>query len=257
MRVSRHLVDARRRRLASLIQQRGYMPIAQVCREFQISEPTVRRDLAALAGKRQIKRTFGGALSDFNNRFPSFRQRRSRNATGKRRIALAARSLIEPGWTCYLDAGTTIYALAEALVEYPVSPLTLVTPSLPVSDLLCNIEGVRLHLPGGEILPRQSVLMGSASERELGHWKFDVAFICAEAANARGLWNTQDSIVRQQLAAARHARRIIVCLDSLKVGRSASYHLLSWSKDLELVTEAGSARLGRLKLPQSVHVIHA
>ena len=42
------MVEERRRRLASLIKQRGYVPVGELCAEFGISEATARRDLVAL-----------------------------------------------------------------------------------------------------------------------------------------------------------------------------------------------------------------
>ena len=86
--------------------------IADLCKEFGISGATVRRDLAYLEKSRQITRTYGGALADYNHRFPSFRQRRSVGSEGKHVIAKEALRLLRPEMVVYLDAGTTVFILS-------------------------------------------------------------------------------------------------------------------------------------------------
>lgn len=57
MKVPLHVVKARRERLAAMLAQYGYMPVGELCRRLEVSEATARRDLAALAGEKKIKRT--------------------------------------------------------------------------------------------------------------------------------------------------------------------------------------------------------
>src|SRR3954470_2862482 len=139
MRVPQHVVDDRRRRLAELVQGGGWLPVAEVCEKLGVSEATARRDLAALEAGKEITRTRGGALCEFNQRFPSFVERQGVAIGTKRRIGKAAAGRVEAGSTVSLDAGSTIYAVAEALAhERAARPLTVVTNSLPVADLLAE-----------------------------------------------------------------------------------------------------------------------
>ena len=78
MKVPLQIVIARRERLAAMIAEHGYMPVGELCRRLEVSEATARRDLAALANEKKIKRTYGGAVSEFDNRYPSFSERRDR-----------------------------------------------------------------------------------------------------------------------------------------------------------------------------------
>src|SRR5580693_9146952 len=97
MRVALEVIKSRREQLAGLLQQHGYLPLAQVCERLKISEATARRDLATLARDKIITRTYGGALMDVNQRFPSFRERQAREHTAKYQIAMAARKQLMPG----------------------------------------------------------------------------------------------------------------------------------------------------------------
>ncbi|HEY8967389.1 MAG TPA: DeoR/GlpR family DNA-binding transcription regulator, partial [Candidatus Methylacidiphilales bacterium] len=112
MRVAKHIVDARREQVARLLRQHRYLPLQELCDRLSISEATARRDLAALADAKKVTRTYGGALADYNETFASFAERRNLSRAAKREIAARARALLRPGATCFIDAGTTMLALA-------------------------------------------------------------------------------------------------------------------------------------------------
>jgi DeoR/GlpR family transcriptional regulator of sugar metabolism len=248
MRVPLELVEERRRRLASLIQQRGYVPVGELCREFGISEATARRDLAALAREQKITRTFGGALVDFNLKFPSFQQRQSENAAGKEAMARAARRLLGPGHRVFFDAGTSIFRIAEVLRDQPVRPLTIVTYSLPVAEVLAGVDAFSVHLLGGQLLQRQSVLLGDMTRHALALWKFDLAFLGARALDAEGLWNTPPEVVQLQREVVQRSLRSIFCLDRTKIDATGPHFFFRWSPDFELLTDAPPARLAKAGL---------
>ena len=201
MKVPLHVVEARRERLAAMIAQHGYMPVRELCRRLQVSEATARRDLVALAEEKKIKRTYGGAVSEFDNRYPSFLERTGTSRRAKAQIASAALSYFTPGLTVFLDPGTTIYAIAEAFRSHPVTPMTFITPNIPVGEMLAAIPGVKVYLVAGQLLARQSTLLGEAAVRSLQFWRFDAAFLSAEGMDAAGIWNSQAAIVAQQKVA--------------------------------------------------------
>ncbi len=243
MKVPLHVVKARRERLADLLHRNRFLPLGDLCRQLGVSEATARRDLAALARENVITRTWGGALVDFNQRFPSFRERQLRAADAKRRIALVALKQLKPGLTIFFDAGTTVYAIAERLALQPVPQLTAVTNSLPVADRLAEVPGMEVHLVAGKYLARQSVLFGEPALRSLRLWEFDLAFTSAEGITADGLWNTQQDIVRFQQAVVKQARRTIFCVDQTKLGREAPQFLLPWRDVDALLTDANARQL--------------
>ena len=245
MRVPIHVVEARREKLAALIERHRYLPIGELCRRLDVSEATARRDLAALASRNKVKRTHGGALAEFNERFPSFRERQASGARSKAKVARKAVGFLKPGGTYFLDSWTTIFALAEAFREAPVSPMTIVTSNIPVGELLSSIPELSVYLTAGQILGRQSVLLGETARRSLEFWSFDLAFLSAEAANQDGIWNSQDSIVQQQLVAVRRSTHAVYCLDSSKIGAEAPFLLKKWRDVDFLLTDAPEEKLAK------------
>jgi len=240
VKVALHLVEARRDRLADLLQRHRYLPLAQVCRRLNISEATARRDLTALVKAKRITRTYGGALSDFSNTFTSFAERQGKAEAAKARIATAALRHLKPGMTCYLDAGTTMLSLAEALRRNPVSSATIVTNNLPIAEILAEVAGLEVHLIGGLLLGRQSVLLGDKACANASRWKFDLAFLGAEGMTPRGLSNSQKDVVRYQRIVAARSKCVAFCLDATKLGHEAAQFLLPWPQIDLLVTDASS-----------------
>ncbi len=243
MKVALHLVEARRDRLAGLLQRHRYLPLGQVCRRLNISEATARRDLTALVKAKRITRTYGGALSDFSNNFTSFAERQGQAEAAKTRIAKAALRHLKPGMTCYLDAGTTMLFLADALRRSPVSSVTIVTNNLPVAEVLAEVAGLEVHLIGGWLLGRQSVLLGDKACAGAQRWKFDLAFLGAEGMTSRGLFNSQEDVVRYQRIVATRSECVAFCLDATKLGHEAAQFLLPWPRIDLLITDASSKAL--------------
>ena len=243
MKVPFHVVQARRDRLAELLGQHRYLPVKELCRRLGVSEATARRDLAALVGEKKIKRTHGGALSEFNDRFPSFRDRQGRGGRAKAKIARAALAYMEPGGTYFMDSGTTICAMAEAFRDHPITPVTIVTSNLPVGEMLAAIPDVQVFMVAGQLLHLQSTLLGEMAQRSLEFWKFDTAFLSAEAMNPAGIWNSQAAIVDQQRVVLERSARTVFCIDGSKLNREAPHFLVPWDRVDALVTDVSDERL--------------
>lgn len=243
MKVPFHIVQARRDRLAQLLGQYHYLPVKELCRRLGVSEATARRDLAALVEEKKVKRTHGGALSEFNDRFPSFRERQGRASQAKAKIARATVAFMEPNGTYFLDSGTTICAVAEAFRERPVTPVTIVTSNLPVGEMLAAISGVQVFMVAGQLLHLQSTLLGETAKRSLEFWKFDTAFLSAEAMNPAGVWNSQAAIVDQQRVVLERSARTVFCIDGSKLNREAPHFLVPWDRVDALVTDVSTDRL--------------
>ena len=237
MRVPRQVVEARRSRLTELLQERGYLPISELCVELGVSEATARRDLSALEGEERITRTYGGALGEFNLSFTSFRERLRQGMDGKVAIARIAASLIKPGMRVYLDAGTTAFAIAQELRRNLPEGLNIITNNLALLDILGTLSSAKTILLGGQLLERQSVLLGSEAVKAAAARNIDLAFLGAQGMTHKGLWNSQKDIVRLQQAVINRAGRSCFCLERSKLGRTAPEPLAAWSAVRTLISD--------------------
>lgn len=228
MRVPKQVVEARRSRLTELLLERGYLPISELCEELGVSEATARRDLTALESQERITRTYGGALGEFNATFTSFRERLREGTDGKAMIARAAVSLIKPGMRVYLDAGTTAFAIAQELRRNAPERLTIVTNNLALIETLGSLSATKTILLGGQLLERQSVLLGREAVKVVSVQEIDLAFLGAQGMSPEGLWNSHRDIILLQQAVMKRAKRSCFCLDRSKLGRTAPEHLVAW-----------------------------
>jgi len=237
MRVPRQVVEARRSRLTELLLERGYLPISELCEELGVSEATARRDLSVLESEERITRTYGGALGEFNANFTSFRERLREGTEAKGLIARTAVSLIKPGMSVYLDAGTTSFAIAQELRRHLPERITIITNNLALLETLGSLPGAKTILLGGQLLERQSVLLGNEAVKAAAAQGIDLAFLSAQGMTAQGLWNSQRDIIRLQQAVMKRAGRSCFCLDRSKLGRTAPEHLVAWTKVGTLISD--------------------
>lgn len=235
-RVSQSVIDERREAITLLLRDRAYLPVAELCKRFRISEATARRDLEALSRQKSVVRTFGGALVDYDRRFASFADRLKLAATAKGKIAKRAVELIRPGMTIFLDAGTTTFTLAGLLQKNPLA-LTVVTNSLAVGEKLAHVPTIEVSLLGGRLLPNQAVLLGDIANKSAAMHHFDFAFLSAEAFDAEGVWNSADNVVELERAVMERSTRHAMCVDSRKLGKQAPALLAAWKKIDLLITD--------------------
>ena len=252
MRVPQHIVDLRREELRSLIRRDGFLPVNEICRRLGVSEATARRDLVAVEANGHITRTYGGALADYNSAFASHDERSGRARPAKARIAERAAALIPRTGNIFLDAGTTIQALARALAAQPgPRALVVVTNSLAAASVLGGAPGVELHVVGGSFLSRQAALMGPRAIKALGGWVFDAAFLGGEGMDAAGISNSHESVADFQKTVLRHAKRVYFCLDASKLGKATPHRVAAWSQLSALISDTPPSRLVAhdIKLP--------
>ena len=50
MKVARHIIEARREAIAKLLSKVGYVPVLEICKQFNVSEATARRDQTSSIG---------------------------------------------------------------------------------------------------------------------------------------------------------------------------------------------------------------
>lgn len=243
MKVSLLQVNARREGLRSLLKSDRYLSITKICRLLGVSEATARRDLAVLSTEGKITRTYGGALGDYEEHFPAFRERELIAAEAKIRIATVAVHQMKSGETYFLDAGTTLLAVAKNLAQTTLRGITIVTNNLPIAEILSRASGFEIHLLGGQFFSRQAVLLGDKARKMIELWQFDAAFLSAEGMTAEGLWNSQADVVTLQRAVLSRTENVFFCLDATKINHQASCPLAKWTEVPHIITDANVDQL--------------
>lgn len=229
----------RQERIAQLLEERGTLTVSEISEAFDVSEATVRRDLAILAEQNMIRRVHGGAMRNHavaTSEAPIL-LRQEQNAEIKRRIGKATARLIHNGETVLLIGGSTGTAVARELGNH--SNLTVITDSLLVANELMPQAVHKVILLGGMIDPAEFAVRGTLARLILAELQVDRVVIGAKAISAtRGLSAEsaeEAEILRAFIGAGNH---VIVVTDSTKFHQNALVRVAPIDAIQTLVTDS-------------------
>jgi DeoR/GlpR family transcriptional regulator of sugar metabolism len=169
------VLAARRRQLILQAVRTGRgAGVVELAQQFDVSEMTVRRDLAHLAGQGMLTRVHGGAVTSRDE--PPFAEIAVERLAEKERIGRAAAELVRDGQTIMIDIGTTTLQLARHLRE---RELTVITSNLAVLEELLPCERIELVALGGVVRRNYRSLVGMLAEDALRQLSADIAFLGA------------------------------------------------------------------------------
>ena len=140
-------IDLRRQAILDLVNKYGTLDFQQLRNAFPgVSDVTLRKDLQYLDDTQQATRTHGGVRS-----IPSalnYFYRANVNTEKKRAIAAKAVSLIRPGTSIFISAGSTCAELARCL---PVFPLKVCSDGICTISNISALPNISVELLGGDV----------------------------------------------------------------------------------------------------------
>lgn len=232
----------RQRKILELIAQNGQVAVADICKLFDVSEMTARRDLAELARDGLLRRVHGGALNSLGRSYePPYQLRTTNNQHFKQAIGRAAAEMIYDGDSVAFDVGTTTLEIVRALEGK--RNLTIVTASLPIANEVVSKysldSDVRLILTGGVVRSGELSMVGDYASRMYSDLHVDKAFVGIGGVSLKdGLteYNLEDALVKQALI--RSANHVIVVADSAKFERTTFASVAPLSSAHTIITDA-------------------
>lgn len=231
---------ARRVALHRLVQEQGFVSVADVAREVGISEMTVRRDLEMLEREGLVQRSHGGAVPMPANAViqiePSYAARRDLNAAAKQRIAARAAALVLAGQAIGLDTGSTVAYLAGELADR--EELKIVTNSLQTILAMPQPILPEVFLLGGRLRPREGSLCGGITHQQLnGHW-FDWFFMGVCGIDAEGVYDYSPEDTEVKTIFRQQSKRVAALCDSSKFNRRSFVRICGFESLDTIVTDA-------------------
>lgn len=225
---------------------------AALADELGISVDTIRRDLIALEQRGLVRRVRGGAIP-VTKTTPPYRERAADPEPGLDRLAGRTVQLLPREATVFLDAGTTLNAVAACI---PAEFSGLVVTPAPSVALAALDRGARVHLIGGDLCPEGAMATGGAAERAVGAFAADLCVL-----GACGLWpdfglSAEDGAeagVKRAMALA--SARAIVVASSTKLARRGRHRVLELDEIDALVTDADPAELDAFR-QAGVELLH-
>ena len=246
----------RRHRILQAVAAEQSIQVAELARQLDVSEMTIRRDIARLERDGFLRRSYGGASAHITKPLElAFNARALVNAPAKRLIAMTAAELVDGGSTVFLGIGTTVEQFA--LFFHPTAA-TVVTPSLPVASLIGSRAG-RVVVLGGVVSETELSCHGPVAVSTAHRYFADGAVLGAGAFSAeRGLMEFDDETAEVYRAIVEQSARVTVLADSSKLGRHGSVSVCPAAAVGTLVTDsrADPAQLAALReLGVDVHTV--
>jgi len=222
----------RHSRIVALLNERQRLTTEAIAAELSVSKETIRRDLIELELSGKLSRVHGGAIPQNIPVESSYVEREDTRA-----IARAAATLIQPGMSCFIDAGSTTLALAQAL--HARGDIQIITNSVGIASDLAGNPALDVVLLGGRIAQEMPATYGDQTVAEIGRYFLDLAIISPVGIDARAgamdyLWH-EAAVARAML---EHARERIIIADCSKLGRTSRMQICAASAIDVLVTDA-------------------
>ncbi|MGD0563775.1 MAG: DeoR/GlpR family DNA-binding transcription regulator [Roseiarcus sp.] len=205
--------------LARALAEQGVVRLRDAAALLNVSEMTVRRDIAANASQFAY---FGGHIlraGDISaNAGYLIDQEQDKFSTAKAAACAKAASLIAERDTIFIDCGTTMPFLANLIPTN--SNITVVCYSLNIAQIISRKSNVRMILLGGAYHPSSATFSGVEGLDALSNIGINKAFISAGGVERdRGVscWNFHEVPIKRKAMSCAVERHLVV--DSSKIGK--------------------------------------
>ncbi len=225
----------RRNAILNLLHEKGKVKVSELSEKFNVSEVSIRNDLADLETEGKLSRVHGGAISAYDSYYNmSLAQRSNTNREAKEKIARKVSTIIFDTNSVMINAGTTAFAVAKKLAETRKN-IKVVTNSIITA--LENTVSSNLHITllGGEVNPEYQYVYGTLTLCELQDYYADVFIVSADGIDADGglttYYDQEVDICRKMI---ENSKKVIAVLDSTKLGK-VTYKRIADCKDIDVL----------------------
>ena len=224
------------------VRDRGIITVRELHERMDVSPATLRRDLAKLEERNQLKRVHGGVEAiDISNpphlETRSFDVSQTLNIARKIAISKAAAELCVDGESIIINAGTTTFQMVDYLRD---RRMQILTNSFPIAEALVARSKNRIIMPGGEIYREQGIVLSPFDEDSTQHYTAAKMFMSCFSISAMGVIEGDPLIARAEAKLLGRAQKLIVLADSSKFEARGSMVVCPLSRVHTLITDDGA-----------------
>ncbi len=235
------LAIERRNAILARLTVDGKVIVADLARDFDVTEETIRRDLEKLDKEGLAKKTYGGAVANQSNHADlPYSVRKRANVERKQRIAECIGEMIHDGDYIMLDASSTAIFVVQHIKTR--KNITLITNSVEILLELADKEGWNILSTGGALREGALSLVGASAEKMIRGFHVDLAVCSCKGIDlAMGITdsNERDSEIKQAIFAA--ADKKILAVDATKFDKTSFVHVCDVSEVTAVVTDEAPA----------------
>jgi DeoR family transcriptional regulator of aga operon len=234
------LTVSRRRTILDQVKQSGEVLIADLSKQFDVSEVTIRNDLEYLEKKNLVMRARGGAIHNENQVGidQNIMDKNKIHMAEKAAIGQKASQLIKNEETIILDSGTTTAEIAKNLEGF--KRLNVITNALNIANLLVTHPNINVIVPGGSLRQNSMSLVGPLAEKNLRNFFVDKAFLSTDGFDTKqGIFTPNIEEASLNGIMIEIAKEVILVTDSSKFERKSLAFICGLDKIKMVVTDKG------------------
>lgn len=213
--------------ISQRLNSRGSVSVTELSRELDISEVTIRKDLAAMEDRGLLKRVSGGAVMIWDSAGDDTLFRRVpkvKNLELKHAVAREAAKYLDDGDSIILTSGATPHL--TALYANDRKDLKIVTDSFYVAGDLCKRQDYQTILLGGELHTGNYFVHGRDAVRQASRYMADKAILTMDGVDPKaGLTTLRVEGADTLKSILERARFRIIVADITKIGNESFCHI--------------------------------
>jgi len=232
------LAAERRNLILETLRRDERVLVGTLAAEFDVSEETIRRDLAHLEELGLVDKCYGGATLADSRNAPPFKVRKKLNVEEKKNVASQVADLINDGDFLMLDDSSTCYFIVRAL--HGKKGLTIVTNSI---EIILELSGTRedwtVISTGGNLNQDVFCFFGRHAGDTIHSFHVDKAIISCTGLNLDGQFTEagmENANIKQAMMSS--AKETFLAMDSHKFNKTAFISVGNLSQVSTVVTNA-------------------
>ena len=228
--------EERKKFILDYVKENEFVDITYLKDTLLVSEMTIRRDLKKLEEDNSLVRVLGGARSIPGGTYEDPVDKRVKfHAEEKDRIARYAASLVGEGESIFMDASSTVYAMAD----YVEVHATVITNNISICMKLKDKEKIDVILIGGSLRKSAMSLVGTEAVRMLDNYYVDKAFLSSKSVDEKhGISDATRDEAEVKKAMIKASEEVYFLMDHHKLASRAFYKVCDLEEITELIVDA-------------------
>ena len=232
-------IAERHKHILDCLARDGYVRVAEMAKELDVTTVTIRKDLKYLEEKKLLYRTHGSA-SPVNPQTQEVevREKEKIHIDEKRRIAMAAAQLIEPDDSIIIASGSTVQMLGDFI--QPQGHITVVTSSLKTAVQLNSMDRVDVIQLGGNVRKNSLSVVGVYTSQFFEQITCSKLFLGVDGIDLDyGITNSNIEEALLNIKMIEASQRTIIMADSSKFGRRGFGRICNLDRIDVIITDSG------------------
>lgn len=230
-------INERKEKILEILNEKGEVKVADLSSFFNISNITIRSDLADLEDMGLLFRVHGGAVNSYKSYCDmDLKQRLATNQKAKQLIAKKAASTLKEHDTVMFNSGTTTLSVFRAIP--PHLHLNIVTNSVAIALEASGNPNYNVVLLGGLVNAKYQFVYGDDTINQLKNYHANRLFLSVDGILTNGSLTTyydREAEIARLMLKQSGSKTIVA--DSSKIDRTAFVNIVNDASDCTLITD--------------------